>query len=272
MQRRQFLKTAAGLFVPTLAFGQVYLPHRRKTFQVSAAYTANATAFDGSSDYMTKAGDMTGAANSKIILCSLWFKFVHQTASRQLLIVDKFAFRVNLQITSADKFEMLFQSSAGANVVGFNGTSALSTETWHHVITSFDSSSSSNRAIYIDGSSASGSWWAYTDSAIMLASVTGWSIASGYESWQAKLQGSLCELWFSGFETSWFDITNASNLAKFRTAGGKPENLGATGTCGGALTQPLIYLKNDYTSFGTNSGSGGNFTANSTPYSSDTPP
>jgi hypothetical protein len=36
MVRRQFLKTAAGLFVPTLAFGQVYLPHRRKAFQVSA--------------------------------------------------------------------------------------------------------------------------------------------------------------------------------------------------------------------------------------------
>jgi len=72
----------------------------------------------------------------------------------------------------------------------------------------------------------------------------------------AKWNGCMSEVWFSN---TFIDISNASNRLLFRTAGGKPANLGSDGsTPVGA--QPPLYLKTASPNAETNSGSGGNFT------------
>ncbi len=72
-------------------------------------------------------------------------------------------------------------------------------------------------------------------------------------------------LGFNGLLSEFFftdqllDLSNPANLLKLRTAGGKPANLGLTGSTPTGTT-PRIYLHNPYSTFQTNVGTGGNFT------------
>jgi len=67
----------------------------------------------------------------------------------------------------------------------------------------------------------------------------------------------LCEFWFS--ETQYVDYTISANRAKFEASGGHPGNLGSSGSLPTG-SAPMLYLRSSYSSFGTNSGTGGSFT------------
>jgi hypothetical protein len=74
-----------------------------------------------------------------------------------------------------------------------------------------------------------------------------------------KFYGALSELYINLHET--LDLSDPTNLQKFRGTGGAPMSLGATGT-NPTGTQPEFYLGDDNTfaNWGTNNGSKGNFT------------
>jgi hypothetical protein len=66
----------------------------------------------------------------------------------------------------------------------------------------------------------------------------------------------ICEFWFS--ETQYVDFTKSTNRALFEAAGGHPGNLGSNGSLPTG-SPPILYLRSLYSSFGTNSGTGGSF-------------
>jgi hypothetical protein len=67
----------------------------------------------------------------------------------------------------------------------------------------------------------------------------------------------ICEFWFS--ESVYLDFTNPAVRGRFEASGGHPANLGPNGSFP-AGTPPILYFRSPSSSFGTNSGSGGNFT------------
>jgi hypothetical protein len=66
----------------------------------------------------------------------------------------------------------------------------------------------------------------------------------------------ISEFWFS--ETQYVDYTNPAVRALFESAGGHPGNLGSDGSAPTG-SPPILYFHSPYTSFGTNSGTGGSF-------------
>ncbi|MGA2017577.1 MAG: immunoglobulin domain-containing protein [Opitutaceae bacterium] len=67
----------------------------------------------------------------------------------------------------------------------------------------------------------------------------------------------ICEFWFS--ETQYVDFTNAANRGLFEGSGDHPGSLGTNGALPTG-SPPILYLRSPYSSFGTNSGTGGSFT------------
>jgi hypothetical protein len=67
----------------------------------------------------------------------------------------------------------------------------------------------------------------------------------------------ISEFWFS--ETQYVDFTSAATRALFEAPGGHPGNLASDGS-GPTGSPPILYFRNPYNSFGTNSGTGGSFT------------
>jgi hypothetical protein len=67
----------------------------------------------------------------------------------------------------------------------------------------------------------------------------------------------ISEFWFS--ETQYVDYTNPAVRALFEASGGHPGSLGVDGSLPTGIA-PNLYFRSPYTAFGTNSGTGGNFT------------
>lgn len=67
----------------------------------------------------------------------------------------------------------------------------------------------------------------------------------------------ISEFWFS--EAQYVDFTNAAVRSHFEAQGGHPAFLGADGSLPTG-SAPIVYFPSSYSSFGTNAGTGGNFT------------
>jgi hypothetical protein len=238
----------------------------------STAYTAYATAFNGSSQYLRRTTDFTGAANSKIILVSLWFKYTTTLNSKAIMYFRIGGLKVAIDFdvtTLKGMFRDLYNNQAAT----FTSNATYTEGQWYHLCISFNSANSAQRAVYLDGASISGlSWSSYSNYEVFLAGYITEGLGVGADvdgNW--KWSGALSEVWFSGFETSWFDITNATNLQKFRSAAGKPVDLGVDGSTPTG-TKPLFYLKSPYSSFETNATGRGDFATVGGPLSTATAP
>lgn len=249
VNRRAFIRSVAGLFVPA-AFGiiparaQVYLPHRREYFRsVPATYTAKAVVFNGST-YLARGAALTGAANSKVMTVSLWFKLTGGNNAETGFILEQGA-GFTVERLATNKIAVI-------SVTGNYQSSGTYTSGggWHHVAWS-ENTAVPVGYLFIDGVNQNITYNPTQNVQITL-NAANWYLGNK----GADLTGSLSDLWMS-FE--FFDISVAANLQKFRSSGGAPVNLGATGTNPTGNT-PIVYQTGDATTWVTNAGSGGGFT------------
>lgn len=225
----------------------------------AAPYTANASDFDGTNDYMARGAALTGAVDGTQGIFNLWFRqdALGGGANRNLFIGENgtVAFRLN----AVDGFSINLQNDASSRTLTYASTTTFTTGGWHQILSSWDTNfgaASKLIKVMIDGVQDTG---AVTDASLAFSSFyqdTNWGIGAS-EIGSSKFNGCMSEFYFN--TVAYLDVTQAANLALFRTAGGKPANLGATGASPTG-TQPLIYLPSAAASFGTNAGSGGNFT------------
>jgi hypothetical protein len=214
--------------------------------------------FDGTNDYLTRGGILTGAVDGKIGLISFWYRDLGAAgASRRVFhIAATTSVRFSVSRSAGNVLQLIGRLTTSDVLNATFGSPGADTN-WHHVIISFNLANSSERAIYLDGVNASPTWNTYTDSLIdfnaNVANV-GNAVAGG-EKWN----GDLAELFFHTPAT-WFDITNASNLAKF-ISGGAPVDLGSNGSTPLSL-QPLVCLNGATASWHTNVGTAGGLTLN----------
>lgn len=229
----------------------------KRTPKAAAGYTAVAADFDGTNDYARRGGDLTGNADSKVGLVSLWFNAEGGDGTyRGILASYDTYFAVFLD--NSNYLRVTARNSSGTQILYMQSTVTYSAGGgWHHLLAAWDLATGVGQ-LYSDGVDRLAGSPTLTNNTIDYTRIE-WHLGEG--SYERLWNGCLSEVYFNNAAT--LDISNSTNREKFRSAGGLPVDLGSTGaTPTGA--QPIMYFKNAAASFGTNSGSGGNFTVTGT--------
>lgn len=226
---------------------------------------------DGSADYLSSTAiagiadgkqftfafsfnkDSTGAANNYVA----YFGNVGGADRFIVRVVNDFQMFVEAYNASGT---LIFRVSCYLNGLGY----------WrnHYVVLSVDLANAANRQIKVNGGSDYSymSWDTYTNDTIdWLPSSSPVACFGASATPGNYFNGRLGNLYFN---TTYIDLSQPSNLAKFVTGTGidaKPVDLGANGELPTG-TAPLIYLPMYGNNAGKNYGTGGDFTVNSGPY------
>lgn len=234
-------------------------------------YNAPYSDLDGSADYLNRASTLTGLADSQVFTMS--FVFNNDTiGSDQYVFVGRLApyNKFLVSVYGGGLISVTGITSAIGVAIDFTARlpySATLANNRNYVVTiSVDLTSSSKRHVYINGEAATVTWGTYSvGSTINFTGLNVFSIGADYAGGGSFFNGRLGALWFN---TSYIDLSVASNLAKFVTGTGinaAPADLGGSGE-GPTGTSPLIYLPMFGNNAGKNYGTGGDFTVNSGPY------
>lgn len=229
-----------------------------------AGYAASATTFAGDGQcWMERDADLTGNADAKTGSFSCWVNFSGLDGVLQHILMnngERLVFQkrttnlIRLSLKQADNTVLVTLDQNSANVAAI-----LAGSGWHHILASWDKSVENRAHLYIDGVEC------LTITNFLSDDVDGntnpidytrtdWAVGAS-DAGAAPTAACISELWFS---TEYIDFSVQANREEFRSAGGDPVDLGATGATPTG-NQPLIYLRSAFSSFTTNAGSGGNF-------------
>lgn len=239
---------------------------------VAGGYSPNAVKFDGANDYLAKSTKLTGAADASTGILSFWIRFDSgDTAASPYVFNIKDATDSATVLTvymNAGKVAFSIRNNGATIIVTFN-TSALvngaantgGSAKWFHILSSWDMNYSAGnklKNLYVNDVSDlkdvvdSGAAFSVPYSTVAAHYSVGAATAGGN-----KFNGSISELYFAPGQ--YLDFSVESNRRKFIDADGLPVSLGADGSTPTGVA-PIVYLKGDYTAFGVNSGTGGDFT------------
>jgi len=232
-------------------------------------YNAPYSDLDGSADYLSKAA-VTGLSDSQVFTMNFAFNNDAIGTTQYIFLGRLSPYTKFLVSVDSGLLTVTALNSSVAVVLSFSSrlpyASTLTTNRNYVVSISIDLSSTSNRHVYINGESATTTWTTYTvGGTINFTGLNVFAVGSNYAGGGTFFNGRLGALWFN---TSYIDLSVASNLAKFVSGTGidaKPVDLGATGELPTG-TAPLIYLPMYANRAGKNYGTGGDFTVNSGPY------
>lgn len=149
------------------------------------------------------------------------------------------------------------QNNAAATKLSItsNANSVVKASGWVHVLASWDLSAAGRRYIYISDSDQ-------TNEVTFLDSTLDYTKSNhsfGADvSGNGKLNALVCECYLA-LSNAWFDITTEANRRYFITAAGKPANLPAA-IAAVSVPAPAVYFNQQYNSFETNQGGGGDYT------------
>lgn len=206
---------------------------------------------DGTNDYMNRGAGLTGAADASTGIFHCFFKtsaggylFDDTNQTTEIAFLSPLRFRV---------------TDGGSRSLTINGDSNYTDDAWHSILWSWSTNFSAGNKIchlYVDDIASSGTKSDPSTAFNVDYTQPDWMI--GHQSAGLnKYAGDLAQFYFAPGQ--FLDFSIEANRRKFITASNKPVNLGATGALPTG-SQPIIFLDNPFSSFGTNKGSGGNFT------------
>ena len=233
--------------------------------------------FDGTNDYMTRGAGLTGAADSKTGILSLWIRKDGGDGAAQRVLSSATTAagateRAAVGWAADNTFVIEFYDNAGAVAVNMATTSTFTASaTWFHILASWNSTAGSQVThLYVNDVSdkASESFGANN-----IKYATGdWGIGARPDG-AGKLNSCLSEFYFAPGQ--FLDFSTESNRRKFITAVLKPAYLGADGSLPTG-TAPIAYQRISagaaVTTFATNLGGGGDFTITGTLTAGSTSP
>lgn len=219
----------------------------------AAGYTAQGVTFPDSSGFgMHRGADLTTNTDSKVGLFSVWVKFdaAGDGITQYFLgtgggtfVVYKFSDNKLGAYAFTGSF-ILNMASSGTFVA--NGA-------WRHIAMAWDVGNTVAQ-MYVDGSDVRAGSPTITNNNIDYTTAD-WGIIA--DSGQANtVKGDVADLYFNNVAT--LDISNATNLQKFRSAGGAPVDIGSDGSTPTG-TAPIICCKGSVASWHTNKGGGAGF-------------
>lgn len=267
--------------LPTGTSPLIYLPmygnNAGKNYGTGGNFTVNSGPYTGArgpnefwgnwadfvpNDYLVKSGALSGVADGKTFSFSVWVRPDTLTVSRTVFcFYNGAALRFELRFSSTQLVITARNSSNTTILQAFSGT-VFATATQYCIQACIDLSNTSNRKLYVNGVLDTTSWSTYTNSDISFTSSTYEAIGASYAgSSSDEFDGKIGELYWT---TDYIDFSQESNRLKFRDAFGNPVDL-TQQIEDAAIPNPAIYMRFDPSSFGTNSGTGGNFTVTATP-------
>lgn len=227
---------------------------------VIGGFSATGVVFDGT-DNLSRSGGPTGIADAKTGTLSVWCNGAGSAATRYLIYGGTSGrFRILMLDNAggdANCIQVLGLTAAGAVAISMRSTAAVNDSSWHHVLMAWDTATAASCLVYVDGSDVT-SIISRTDAAIDYASGDMW-VGCANTGGSSHYAGDVAELYFT---TEWLDISDSTVREKFAKSG-KPVYLGADGSKPSG-TQPILYFKGPASTFDTNLGSGGAFTASGT--------
>jgi hypothetical protein len=226
----------------------------------AAPYTANAVNFDGTNDYLTRGADLTGNADGKEGIVSLWVNFAAAgNGAVQELFCSRDATNIGIQVVrlADNTFRLLGRATAGTTILTIISNSTYTSASgWVHLLLSWNLAATAGW-LYVDDANDQAAGATFTDGTIEYTK-TEHAVGATHVG-NGKLNGDMAELYVN--YATHLDLSVEANRRKFISAAGKPVSLGANGSIPTG-SQPIIYLANPTATWQNNLGSGGNFTEN----------
>lgn len=228
-------------------------------FGAEAGHVAQAVVFDGTNDYLTRGGDLTGNADGKAGIVSVWLNFQGGDGSFQRIFASEFSgVRFLVDRTDTNKFRVFGANAAGTTILNLQSTTSITTTSgWVHILASWNLATTTAQ-LYLNDVNDANVVTATNDT--IDYTQANWS-AGGNGDGTFKLNAFIADAYLN-LATS-LDLSNASNRSKF-ILGRRPVFLGVDGSLPTGA-QPIVFLSGNVASpFATNKGSGGGFTTNGT--------
>lgn len=233
---------------------------------MNSGYYAQAFTFDGTNDWLTRDAGLTGAADSKSWVFSVWLKFnggdgAAQDLARQADSGNRFL--VQRRTTNKLRFRVLDTGDVDRVDIE-TSTAVVAASGWIHFLCS--------------GNVATPAAWIYLNDVSDYVQTT---LSDGTLDWTqanfaigAIIDGSINKLNadmadYTLWEGTSLDLSVTANRRLFNTGGNKPVNPQAAIA---ALGAPIVRLSGPASTANTNLGSGGGFTLHGTLTDSTTSP
>jgi hypothetical protein len=218
-------------------------------------FWGNRADFNGTTGYLARTSALSGVSNGKTFSCSFWVQPDASAVAHTYLNILDASWRFVVYRDSSNRLAVAGKNAAGTTILSGTTTALIGT-TPVFVQICVDLSDTGKRHIYGDGVAASVTWGTYVNDEIL------WSHPNvqigNTSSFGGLLDGKLSELYFT---TQYIDFSQEANRLLFRDAFGNPTNLPAL-IAAGTVPNPAIYMRFNPASWGTNSGTGGDFTVN----------
>lgn len=254
---------AALLLICSTIDAQLILPGpvMRTIAASGGGFSANATTFAGDGQAYLQNTASFGGADGNTGIFSVWVK---PNASGTIeRIIYSTAGHVRMARVSDNTVEIVLTDSAGTTLIHANSTGTITADgNWHHVIASWDRATDNNITFAVDGTTG-------TTITTFLSTAEDpdpidyelflWNI--GGLGGTDDMNGCLSEVYIA--PNQFIDLTVQANREKWRSSGGSPVDLGSDGSTPTG-TAPRGYFKNEFSTFTTNSGTGGNFSKEGT--------
>ena len=221
--------------------------------------------FDGTNDYMLRGSDLSGNADSKSGIISVWVRldggdgtYMRIFCGSNSLVTALTDFILEREI--GNTFAVTARNAAVTTILLIRTVATyVASSTWLHVLASWDLAAGTNNLYINDVSDKS----IVTNTNDTIDYTEADYVVGASELGTLKLNGCLAELYFAPGQ--YLDFSNVYNRRKFISASGKPVSLGANGALPTGVA-PIVYehlnvgeLASD---FAVNLGTGGGFTVN----------
>lgn len=227
-------------------------------------FWGNKADFNGTTGRLSKSTALAGVSDGKTFSFSIYLTMDAAGTSAQSIFqitsnTNNGYFRIILG--SDETFRLIALNSAETTILNALSATILSAGTQYHICGSVDLTNLAKASVYINGAEESMTWATYTNDTI--------DFTHNYSNIGSQYNGSVYESYFNGklsefyFTTEYIDFTQEANRLKFRDCFGYPTDLPSAITAASVPT-PAIYMRFPPTSFGTNSGTGGDFTPSGT--------
>lgn len=244
-------------------------------YDVAARGQLGAADFDGT-DSLARGAALTGIADAKKGLLSVWVRFDGSDGATQTLLSDVRGGSAPTWLGRSSSNNTLqfdvFNAASSQDVVFLQSVDTYGTSSaWRHVLAAWDAATGAMH-LYIGDVDALDRAESHTNDLNSEWTLsTDWYV--GKSTFGEFLDGCLAELYFAPGQ--YLDLSVEDNRRKFISAEGKAVDLGATGAVPTGVA-PLVYLHLDadeaVADFALNRGTGGNFSISGTLAAASTAP
>lgn len=229
-------------------------------------YWGNIGTLAGNVAGLAKLSALTGVSNGKTFSFSTYVRTPNPIDGGRLLTLNTSTGGLRLVVSfefdgntgSYGTLVITARNSAGVEILRASRTQAVIINSTNSIQASIDLADTAKRSVYVNGVLQTMTWTTYTNDTIDFSGANRCVVGANWSGsvYNTFWKGGLSEMYLT---TDYLDFSQEANRLKFRDAFGNPVNLPQQ-IEGAAIPNPALYLRFVPSSFGTNSGTGGDFT------------